>query len=143
MNGRVRQIAATTLAVVFGVVAGIDIVGTPLAIVAINNAGTASDHAAAASHKAEQVGGRADLFAQALGAAVVRSRLEDCRQQEKLREISRRRLKQKEREAGVDLRLLHIQETPQIRVLLRKGFAEERQLLSPVDCVAYSRKALP
>lgn len=133
---RLRQIVATTLAITLGIVAGVDIVGTPLAIVAIDHAQSASTHAKTASDEAK-------VFAVSLGKAVVKSRVDDCKGQERLRALGRKRLKQKERETPANLRLLHVQDGPQVEALLHRQYQEERTILARVDCRAYGRRDLP
>lgn len=131
-----KQIAATTLAVVFGIVAGIDVVGTPLAIIAINHAEHASDQAQRASSRAQQ-------FSEGSNAATIRAREEDCRGQEQLRALGRKRIQQKRRELPATLRLLHLKFTPQVRALERQSFQAEEAEVKPVNCFAYGHEAQP
>lgn len=133
---RWKQALATTLAILFGIVAGVDIVGTPLAIIAIN-------HASHASNQAEHASQQAQRFGQESNAATIKAREEDCSNQEKLRGLARTRIAQKRRELPANLRLLHLTLTPQLRAIERQNFQSEEAEVKPVDCVVYGHEAQP
>jgi hypothetical protein len=115
-----RLMNSSATAVVIVLLAMVDIVGTPLAIVAIR---------------------QADTFAHQANQHTVQARYEDCRAAEQVRSVARLRLAKERHDLTKDLALLRVTPTPTLLREATARFAEESVQVAPVDCHAYADRA--